>query len=67
MKLGARGVEEGAELVVDGRPFVHPDFPDGFYLGVSLFDHVKPGMDIYNEELLSSNGRIHDEMIGIVR
>ena len=24
-------------------------------------------MDIYNEELLSSNGRIHEEMIGIVR
>ena len=46
-----RGVEEGAELVVDGRPFVHPDYPDGFYLGVTLFDHVKPGMDIYNEEI----------------
>ena len=46
-----RGVEEGAELVVDGRPFVHPEHPDGFYLGVTLFDHVKPGMDIYNEEI----------------
>jgi malonate-semialdehyde dehydrogenase (acetylating)/methylmalonate-semialdehyde dehydrogenase len=46
-----RGVEEGAELVVDGRPFVHPTKPDGFYLGVTLFDHVVPGMDIYNEEI----------------
>jgi malonate-semialdehyde dehydrogenase (acetylating)/methylmalonate-semialdehyde dehydrogenase len=55
-----RGVEEGAELVVDGRPFVHPDFPDGFYLGVSLFDHVKPGMDIYNEEIFGP-------VLGIVR
>ena len=46
-----RGVEEGAELVVDGRPFVHPTKPNGFYLGVTLFDHVVPGMDIYNEEI----------------
>ncbi|HYM83430.1 MAG TPA: CoA-acylating methylmalonate-semialdehyde dehydrogenase [Candidatus Dormibacteraeota bacterium] len=46
-----RGVEEGAELVVDGRPFVHPEHPDGFYLGVTLFDQVKPSMDIYNEEI----------------
>jgi malonate-semialdehyde dehydrogenase (acetylating) / methylmalonate-semialdehyde dehydrogenase len=46
-----RGVEEGAELVVDGRPFVHPTNPDGFFLGVSLFDHVTPEMDIFNEEI----------------
>jgi malonate-semialdehyde dehydrogenase (acetylating)/methylmalonate-semialdehyde dehydrogenase len=46
-----RGVEEGAELVVDGRPFVHPEHPNGFYLGVTLFDQVTPGMDIYNEEI----------------
>jgi len=55
-----RGVEEGAELVVDGRPFVHPDHPDGFFLGVSLFDHVTPGMDIYNEEIFGP-------VLGIVR
>jgi malonate-semialdehyde dehydrogenase (acetylating)/methylmalonate-semialdehyde dehydrogenase len=55
-----RGVEEGAELVVDGRPFVHPEYPDGFFLGVTLFDHVKPGMDIYNEEIFGP-------VLGIVR
>ena len=55
-----RGVEEGAELVVDGRRFVHPEHPDGFYLGVSLFDHVRPGMDIYNEEIFGP-------VLGIVR
>jgi malonate-semialdehyde dehydrogenase (acetylating)/methylmalonate-semialdehyde dehydrogenase len=60
MKWIDRGVEEGAELVVDGRPFVHPEHPDGFYLGVSLFDHVKPGMDIYNEEIFGP-------VFGIVR
>lgn len=55
-----RGVEEGAELVVDGRPFVHPEHPDGFFLGVTLFDGVKPGMDIYNEEIFGP-------VLGIVR
>ena len=40
---------EGAELVVDGRPFHHPENPDGFFLGVTLFDHVTPEMEIYKE------------------
>ncbi len=44
------GEAEGAELVVDGRTFVGPN-PDGFFLGVTLFDHVTPAMDIYNEEI----------------
>ena len=55
-----RGVAEGAELVVDGRPFVHPTNPDGFFLGVSLFDHVTPVMDIYREEIFGP-------VLGIVR
>jgi malonate-semialdehyde dehydrogenase (acetylating)/methylmalonate-semialdehyde dehydrogenase len=55
-----RGVAEGAGLVVDGRPFVHPDHPDGFYLGVTLFDHVTPEMDIYREEIFGP-------VLGIVR
>jgi malonate-semialdehyde dehydrogenase (acetylating) / methylmalonate-semialdehyde dehydrogenase len=46
-----KGCAEGAELVVDGRPFRHAGHPDGFYLGVTLFDHVRPGMEIYNEEI----------------
>ena len=46
-----RGATEGAELVVDGRPFRHPDSPDGFFLGVTLFDHVTPEMKVFNEEI----------------
>ena len=46
-----KGEAEGAELVVDGRPFVHPTNPDGFFLGVTLFDHVTPDMEIYQEEI----------------
>jgi malonate-semialdehyde dehydrogenase (acetylating)/methylmalonate-semialdehyde dehydrogenase len=37
--------------VVDGRPFRHPTSPNGFFLGVTLFDHVKPEMTIYQEEI----------------
>jgi malonate-semialdehyde dehydrogenase (acetylating) / methylmalonate-semialdehyde dehydrogenase len=44
------GEQEGAELLVDGRAFEGPE-PDGFFLGVSLFDHVTPDMQIYQEEI----------------
>ncbi|MDI5983597.1 CoA-acylating methylmalonate-semialdehyde dehydrogenase [Halomonas sp. M4R5S39] len=43
------GVDEGAELVVDGREASIEG--DGFFLGGSLFDHVKPGMRIHSEEI----------------
>ncbi|PXX94867.1 CoA-acylating methylmalonate-semialdehyde dehydrogenase [Halomonas sp. LBP4] len=45
------GVDEGAELVVDGREAVIEGAGDGFFLGGSLFDHVKPGMRIHSEEI----------------
>jgi malonate-semialdehyde dehydrogenase (acetylating)/methylmalonate-semialdehyde dehydrogenase len=44
------GEAEGAELLVDGRAFEGPN-PDGFFLGVTLFDHVTPDMQIYQEEI----------------
>jgi malonate-semialdehyde dehydrogenase (acetylating)/methylmalonate-semialdehyde dehydrogenase len=42
------GVEEGAQLVVDGRGAAGRD---GFFLGGSLFDKVTPQMRIYREEI----------------
>ncbi|HZS67410.1 MAG TPA: CoA-acylating methylmalonate-semialdehyde dehydrogenase [Burkholderiales bacterium] len=42
------GVREGAKLVVDGRPGRRAD---GFYLGTTLFDQVKPEMSIYRDEI----------------
>lgn len=47
----ALGVEEGAELVVDGRNTIPTDAGDGFFLGGTLFDHVRPSMRIYLEEI----------------
>ncbi|KAA5828678.1 CoA-acylating methylmalonate-semialdehyde dehydrogenase [Saccharopolyspora hirsuta] len=45
------GVEEGAQLLVDGRDFRLAGHEDGFFLGASLFDHVTPDMRIYREEI----------------
>ena len=40
---------EGATVVIDGR---EADLPtDGYFLGVSLIDQVKPGMKVYDEEI----------------
>lgn len=44
---GAAG--EGATVVVDGRNAEVP--AQGFFLGVSLVDNVKPGMRVYDEEI----------------
>jgi len=46
-----RSLEEGATLVCDGR---NPDIAEnsnGFYLGPTLLDNVKPGMEIYEQEV----------------
>ena len=45
------GVEQGAELLVDGRNFTVEGFEQGFYLGGTLFDKVTPDMRIYQEEI----------------
>ena len=45
------GVEEGAQLLVDGRDHSVPGFEGGFFLGATLFDQVKPTMKIYQEEI----------------
>jgi len=45
------GVEEGAELVVDGRGFSVPGHENGFFLGPTLFDHVTSTMTTWHEEI----------------
>jgi malonate-semialdehyde dehydrogenase (acetylating)/methylmalonate-semialdehyde dehydrogenase len=45
------GVDEGAELVVDGRGFQLQGHERGFFIGPSLFDHVTPDMQSYKEEI----------------
>jgi len=45
------GVDEGADLVVDGRDFVLEGNENGYFLGGSLFDNVKKDMRSYEEEI----------------
>ncbi|MDA0748670.1 MAG: CoA-acylating methylmalonate-semialdehyde dehydrogenase [bacterium] len=45
------GLAEGAELLVDGRNVRVEDTPNGFYLGPTVFDHVRPDMQIAREEI----------------
>lgn len=45
-----QGEKQGATLLVDGRQ--HPSYQSpGYFLGGTLFDHVKPGMSVYDEEI----------------
>jgi len=45
------GIDQGANLVVDGRDFSLQGYEDGFFLGPHLFDNVTPDMDIYKKEI----------------
>lgn len=55
-----KGVEEGAQLIVDGRNFKVPGAENGFFVGATLFDQVKPEMTIYKDEIFGP-------VLGIVR
>ena len=47
----AKGIEEGAELILDGREIQVPGYENGCYVGPTIFDHVKPGMTIGDREV----------------
>ena len=50
-QLIGEGVEQGATLLVDGRNFKVEGRENGFFVGGTLFDNVKPEMSIYKEEI----------------
>jgi malonate-semialdehyde dehydrogenase (acetylating)/methylmalonate-semialdehyde dehydrogenase len=45
------GVEQGANLLVDGRNFKLQGYEDGYFVGGCLFDNVTTDMDIYKQEI----------------
>ncbi|HEV7975321.1 CoA-acylating methylmalonate-semialdehyde dehydrogenase [Amycolatopsis sp.] len=47
----ARGAEQGASVVVDGRGLTVAGHEDGFFVGPSLLDRVTPDMQAYQEEI----------------
>ena len=46
-----KGIAEGAKLVLDGRDCIVPGFEKGFFVGATIFDHVKPGMSVGEVEI----------------
>ncbi|PFG62821.1 malonate-semialdehyde dehydrogenase (acetylating)/methylmalonate-semialdehyde dehydrogenase [Thioclava sp. ES.031] len=65
------GVDQGANLVVDGRDFSLQGYEDGFFVGPSLFDNVTPDMDIYKEEIFGPvlsmvRTKTYDEALDLV-
>jgi malonate-semialdehyde dehydrogenase (acetylating)/methylmalonate-semialdehyde dehydrogenase len=46
-----KGLAEGATLALDGRGFKHPKYPEGYFLGPSVFTNVTPDMVIAREEI----------------
>ena len=43
--------DEGGELVIDGRGFSLQGHEEGFFIGPTFFDHVKPSFRSYQEEI----------------
>jgi len=46
-----RGVDEGAELLLDGRGCTVPGYEQGNFVGPTVFAGVRADMDIYREEI----------------
>lgn len=51
LNLVQSGIDQGAELVIDGRDFSLQGYEHGFFVGPHLFDRVTPDMDIYKKEI----------------
>jgi len=51
LSLIREGKQEGATCLLDGSDFVLPDYPDGNWVGPTLFSNVQPEMKIYQEEI----------------
>ncbi len=46
-----KGVNEGARLLLDGRGVKVDQYPEGYFLGASIFDNVTPDMAVASEEI----------------
>jgi malonate-semialdehyde dehydrogenase (acetylating)/methylmalonate-semialdehyde dehydrogenase len=66
-----KGVEEGAELLIDGRDCQVAEYPNGYFVGPTIFDKVSPDMTICSEEIFGPvvsmvNPKNLDEVIELV-
>ncbi|WJY20670.1 CoA-acylating methylmalonate-semialdehyde dehydrogenase [Fontisubflavum oceani] len=68
-RLVQTGIDQGAELVVDGRDFKLQGYEDGYFVGAHLFDRVTTDMDIYKTEIFGPvlstvRAKTYEEAIG---
>ncbi|MFD4405722.1 CoA-acylating methylmalonate-semialdehyde dehydrogenase [Nocardia sp. NPDC058499] len=59
-KYVQQGIDEGAELVVDGRGLTVEGAENGYFVGATLFDRVTKDMSIYTDEIFGP-------VLGVVR
>jgi len=65
------GEKEGARLVADGRKARAHDGTQGYYVGATIFDHVRPEMRIAREEIFGPvlsvmRAKDLDEAVGVI-
>ncbi|MBO9401691.1 MULTISPECIES: CoA-acylating methylmalonate-semialdehyde dehydrogenase [unclassified Shimia] len=70
LRLVQSGVDQGADLVVDGRDFNLQGYEDGFFVGPHLFDNVTKDMDIYKTEIFGPvlsmvRAKSYEEALGL--
>lgn len=46
-----KGLEEGAKLILDGRNIKVEEYPNGYFIGPTVFDEVNKDMTIAKEEI----------------
>lgn len=46
-----KGIQDGAKLILDGRNPNVPDYPNGYFVGCTIFDNVTPDMTIAKDEI----------------
>ncbi|MFX1578175.1 MAG: CoA-acylating methylmalonate-semialdehyde dehydrogenase [Promethearchaeota archaeon] len=66
-----KGIKQGATLLLDGRDVKVKDHPNGFFVGPTIFDNVKPDMSIAKEEIFGPVMSIikvkdYDEAVDII-
>jgi malonate-semialdehyde dehydrogenase (acetylating) / methylmalonate-semialdehyde dehydrogenase len=65
------GVGEGATLAVDGRDHEIDGAPQGFWLGPTLLDHVRPEMSVYRDEIFGPvlsvvRAETYEQAVGLI-
>ncbi len=66
-----KGIAEGAKLILDGRQVKVANYPEGYYVGPTIFDKATPQMTIAREEIFGPVGAIIpvedlEEAMGII-